>query len=161
MARFRDKPGLDWAEVGVCDETCSTEGAWCYFAWIDDPDREVEEVLRHEAVDEGRGLGYEPEVHVVEVASHAVEVPVAIVKMCEVVDSFAERVSKEVKGGYVGRLSARNVLEAFLDDLKRMLLQAFAMDSSDPAGALYFQRSFAESGGELRLVSLFDEEVAR
>ncbi|MBI3305492.1 hypothetical protein HYZ80_04180 [Candidatus Parcubacteria bacterium] len=101
-----------------------------------------------------------PDVHDVEIASEAVEVPEAIVKMVEALESFYDELVPEHEN---------DPRDVFVDGLKRALLQAYAMGAQDSA-PMYFKPRFEhveqdEGYGffsrEHRLAPLFAKKTAR
>lgn len=146
VGRYRDKGDVDWSRYdkgsGVDDDSegslppssvNSAEGRWHYHAWVEEGPAEEEEC--HHLVPGGEYVQdtvYHPDVHDVEIASEAIEIPEAIEKMVEALESLYDDLVPEHEN---------DPRDVFVDGLKRILLQAYALGAQDSA-PMYFRPRF-------------------
>ncbi|MBI4385497.1 hypothetical protein HY573_01565 [Candidatus Parcubacteria bacterium] len=102
------------------------------------------ELHPEEPNDQAGATKYHPDVHILEIAKKAIEIPAAIVKMIEALDWFSDPIIAMDEGHAGTRL---------VNELKRMLCQAYAMSGGDDA-PMYFERVWGERG-LTELVALF------
>lgn len=169
MGRYRDKADVDWSRYDkkpASDEELpsrgnSTEGRWYYHAWVEEGPAQEEEVYRFvPGCEYVEGTVFHPAVHDVEVASEPIEIPEAIGGMVDILDSFYDELVPEHEN---------DPRDVFVDGLKRILLQAYALGAQDSA-PMYFKPRFEhieqrEGYGffarEYRLAPLFAKTRAR
>jgi hypothetical protein len=113
IGRFKDKPG---ANLSTWDPSWSTGGKWHYVVWVEESDIEVYNDSLNTII------GYSPELHTAQVSPFAIEVPEAITKLVEALNSIRDQ------EGMVGVSCAGYAL---LDDLKQMVAKAFASGAGD------------------------------